>query len=545
MLRLLNGGLDLAVEQVLGGEMAWVAENDPNAAKILAHHWPDVPNWGDITAVDWSHVEPVDIVTAGFPCFAAETLILTARGYIPIETIKVGDSVLTHKGRWKPVTSVMARDQAPLWQVKVAHPITTTAEHPFYTRLQGRVWNNSRRRYDRTFSPPDWTVASEMVPWKHRVGHVLPPIVQPIEADEAIWWLGGRYLADGYRQRRTKTGGGNPVIGDQGRVVICCGRGKEEELRKHLNSAELHATEAAERTVTKFHITNQRFYRFCGQFGAGAANKALSPEAFALPADLAEQLLAGWLAGDGHRDSSGWQGSTTSKSLALGMVMLAHRSRGVAASVAYHEPESTKVIEGRVVNQRPWWRVAIPNRNRRGLVEGDYAWRFVIGSRELVKTARVYNISVADDESYIADGVIVHNCQDVSSAGLRTGLREGTRSGVWAHVATAIAALRPNLVFLENVRGLLSAYADSDMEPCPWCLGDAGHEYSLRAAGAVCGDLADIGFDAEWRSLRASDICAPHRRERVFILAWPAADAGRSGRQGLGPSIQDGRAVVA
>src|SRR5437879_10155185 len=45
-----------------------MAENDPHASKVLAHHWPTVPNLGDITAIDWAGVEPVHIVAAGFPC---------------------------------------------------------------------------------------------------------------------------------------------------------------------------------------------------------------------------------------------------------------------------------------------------------------------------------------------------------------------------------------------------------------------------------------------------------------------------------------------
>ncbi|GHJ52969.1 hypothetical protein Nm8I071_22760 [Nonomuraea sp. TT08I-71] len=62
------GGLDLAVELVLGGRLAWYAETDRHARTVLDHHWPDVPNLGDIRAVDWSHVPPVDVLTAGFPC---------------------------------------------------------------------------------------------------------------------------------------------------------------------------------------------------------------------------------------------------------------------------------------------------------------------------------------------------------------------------------------------------------------------------------------------------------------------------------------------
>lgn len=118
-------------------------------------------------------------------------------------------------------------------------------------------------------------------------------------------------------------------------------------------------------------------------------------------------------------------------------------------------------------------------------------------------------------------------CTDVSAAGRRAGLMPGTRSGLWTQIARAIRILRPPLVFLENVRGLLSARAHSDVEPCPWCVGDPPDEHALRALGAVLADLASLGFDAEWVSVRAGDIGAPHRRERVFVLAWPAAHPDR------------------
>ena len=111
-------------------------------------------------------------------------------------------------------------------------------------------------------------------------------------------------------------------------------------------------------------------------------------------------------------------------------------------------------------------------------------------------------------------------CQDVSHAGKRAGIRPGTRSGLWEHFAYAIDQLRPGLVVIENVRGLLSASAHSDLEPCPWCLGD-GSDGHLRALGAVLGGLADIGYDASWVGLRASGVGACHGRFRVFIAAHP------------------------
>lgn len=126
-------------------------------------------------------------------------------------------------------------------------------------------------------------------------------------------------------------------------------------------------------------------------------------------------------------------------------------------------------------------------------------------------------------------------CQDVSLAGQRAGLRHGNRSGVWHHCVRAIASLKPRLVVIENVPGLLSSPADGDMEPCPWCLGDSGGEPPLRALGAVLADLAELGLDAEWTSVRASDVGACHQRNRVFVLAWPADTKGtglEDGREG-------------
>jgi DNA (cytosine-5)-methyltransferase 1 len=119
-------------------------------------------------------------------------------------------------------------------------------------------------------------------------------------------------------------------------------------------------------------------------------------------------------------------------------------------------------------------------------------------------------------------------CTDVSTAGKRAGLKPGTRSGLWSHMAYAIAQLHPKLVVIENVRGLLSADASCDLEPCPWCVGDSEGR-PLRALGAVLGDLAQLGYDARWVGLPASDVGAPHERWREFITARPTADHHRIG----------------
>lgn len=120
-------------------------------------------------------------------------------------------------------------------------------------------------------------------------------------------------------------------------------------------------------------------------------------------------------------------------------------------------------------------------------------------------------------------------CQDLSHAGKRAGMKAGTRSGLWASMCDAIDIIRPSLVIWENVRGALSAEATpGDLESCEFCVGDPG-DASLRALGRVLGDLAELGYDAAWCSLRAADVGAPHGRYRVFVLAWPAADTDDDG----------------
>ena len=124
-------------------------------------------------------------------------------------------------------------------------------------------------------------------------------------------------------------------------------------------------------------------------------------------------------------------------------------------------------------------------------------------------------------------------CQDLSSAGRRAGMTDGTRSNLWVQMREAIAHVKPTFVVWENVRGAFSAAADSDLELCPGCVGDGGSQPHLRALGRVLGDLSDLGFDAEWRGLRAADVGACHGRFRVFVLAWrrDAADTYRVGRE--------------
>lgn len=88
----------------LGWEPLAFSEIDPFPSTVLQHHYPNVPNLGDITKIDWNPYKgQADLVVGGSPCFPSGTLILTSERLKPIEEVKVGDMVLTHLNRWRRV----------------------------------------------------------------------------------------------------------------------------------------------------------------------------------------------------------------------------------------------------------------------------------------------------------------------------------------------------------------------------------------------------------------------------------------------------------
>lgn len=62
------GGLGMAVDEVFGSKPAWFAEFDTAPSKVLAYRHPDIPNYGDVTAVDWTTTPRVNVMAAGYPC---------------------------------------------------------------------------------------------------------------------------------------------------------------------------------------------------------------------------------------------------------------------------------------------------------------------------------------------------------------------------------------------------------------------------------------------------------------------------------------------
>jgi DNA (cytosine-5)-methyltransferase 1 len=142
-------------------------------------------------------------------------------------------------------------------------------------------------------------------------------------------------------------------------------------------------------------------------------------------------------------------------------------------------------------------------------------------------------------------------CTDISIAGKQAGIVQGKQSGLFFELIRIIASIRPDFVLLENVSHLLTG-GDSVEEPlwnCTCCnhleeiyaqpasrtvvcanccreMGNAPARLIFTAwMGTVLKELSQIGYDAEWSSVSCAEVGGVHKRERIFIIAYPTADS--------------------
>lgn len=433
----------------------------------------------DIRRVYAGDIPKADCWCFGFPCFVRGTYILTEKGYIPIENVSVGDRVLTHKGRWKTVTSIMQRDNARVWNVNGFGilPTGTTAEHPYYVT--------------RVSEPIEFKPVKELNDSYYST--MVLPDEEPNEYSKEIWWIIGRYIADGWRVRRQDRPRG-------GRIVFAVSDKKREEFEHRLSEANLHGTYTEERTCGKYHVCNNQLYEYLGIFGEYAYGKRIPREALCLPREKAEYFYNGYMSGDDRNDKE--EATSTNAAVILGMCIIAQRLGKPVPAVYYTKRDSKCTIEGRECKQRDTYTFRISNKSVKGYYRGRYVCRKLYQPTESDQYETVYNLSVEEDESYIANGAIVHNCQDISVAGKQVGF-QGNRSSLFFRVMYLIGQLKeedkPTYLFIENVKNLLSV--------------NGGWDFARLLI-----EMEQGGYDAEWQVLNSKDFGVPQNRERCFII---------------------------
>lgn len=357
--------------------------------------------WHDVNRMLTLNTEQSRRAQAMHVCLARGSLVLTRGGYKPIQEVQVGEHVLTHKGRWRPVLAVQNTGVRPVVTVHAqgVPGLTLTPDH--------KLWTRDVRAYARKSDylrkvEPSWVPAVDTV--GSYVNRKLPPVEASGVAGLNIWWIVGRWLADGH-------------IDARGGAVISCGAKKRAELDARLGDfgGNPHRNTSENCTQILLRDPERTLRNILKTCGAGAIGKHLPPDAYTLPTEHAKALLDGYLAGDGHYlpARNRWLASSVSRELLLGMAFLAQRAYGAVASVYPGRSARRGRIVGRDVNMRADWMFCfdVPDLIRRKgpLLLDDGAW-VKVRSADPAGEVETWNLRVAEDESYTAEGCVVKNC---------------------------------------------------------------------------------------------------------------------------------------
>lgn len=488
----------------LGWEPLAFSEIDPFPSTVLQHHYPNVPNLGDITKIDWNPYKgQADLVVGGSPCFPSGTLILTSERLKPIEEVKVGDMVLTHLNRWRRVIQTGSKiSDTIVLKGQGVSSLECTPNHPFWST--GKTKN--KHLGIRQLEEPKWLEAENMPGrmWlnMNATGACLP-IPDPNETEAHVrislstpfFYFVGRWLGDGWANSHKRK---NRINSNMKRVYVCCAHELADDLEKKLEDTGLHFGRVEQPSTTRFTCSSMALFDWLTtNFGIHAAGKNLPSWVFGMKREWRQALFDGYLESDGCILSNGKKTTSISLPLTTGMKILAS-GLGKASSVTYSMPKRKLcVIEGRIVNEHGFYSQTYYSNSRSALISKDGFWGLVRKKLPGRKNIRVYNLEVEDDHSYVAAGIAVHNCQSFSVAGKREGLAGA--SGLMFEYIRAVRELRPRWFVWENVPGAFTS--------------ERGEAYRQ-----LLSEMDALGYGLAWRVLDAQFFGVAQRRERVFLV---------------------------
>lgn len=357
----------------------------------------------------WTHQPP----PAAHPgtCLEEGTTILTRRGLRPIEHIEVGDQVWTHRGRWRHVIGVRSFLSPTLRLTITGHAgLRATAHHRWFT-FDGWTQPKGIAHAGRSLvvrSSDD--LQDALMVHAETFGRLAAPQDCPAMPSAAFARFCGHYVADGSFHDRSGPG-------DEG--IVYPRSDKADLVLANAATADVAMTEWAPQNDgvrrLRFRADLARF--MAREFGGKSVERTLPAWLLGAPLEQREAFLDGYLAGDGHwaampGKTPHFAYSTSSRALAYGVVMLA-RSLGMHACVTDRLWPPDCMVKGRVcrATHEVFHVVVYPERPATRL----RMWRhegFVVSRVRSVNpadTTLVYDLTVEDDESFIADGLVSHN----------------------------------------------------------------------------------------------------------------------------------------
>lgn len=568
------GGSSQGIEYA--GVPIWYAANHSAYALGLHERYfrdvlrrPDVEHFvADLVDEDAkSYIRPEDLPRADFcwaspSCFPAGTLILVKRGLVPIEDVTTSDEAWTHMQRWRPVSATMQRTSDTVILSGEGHRrLEVTPNHGIWARSHirthergpdpllphdcpmcgepcppsGRGAGLSRRfctklcgqryrdlRNGRALSGAFRVEASAMAGLRWATPTRICGVELPAFPPEIGWWWLGRWLGDGWYSN--------------GEVIICAGKHEAATVAGRLG----HGWRQRETATTINFILNAADHWSSSalgswlveQFGKGAINKTIPAWLLALPLCDQRQFLEGYVSADGHRfRGTTVRTSSVSKALTLGVRLIA-ANLGFSAGLQFSPKRGPHSISGRAVKTNESWSaqwVESPTYRQSAISEDDRLWSKVGEVKPGRTMVDVFNITVDEDHTYVADGIVVYNCTNHSSANATKAYAE--QKSLFDMVdpeydervthsersrATAVCVLRyvarhmPRVVAVENVIEFanwgerIGSTNKGDGSTFRWWLGE----------------FAKLGYHHRTLWLNSMFFGAPQSRDRMYVVFW-------------------------
>jgi DNA (cytosine-5)-methyltransferase 1 len=526
-------------------ECVFANDYDSNSEKIYKLNHSTVNfKLEDLNKIKIDDIPDHDILCGGFPCFIIGTQTLTDNGYKNIEDVRLTDKLLTHSGNFQNILNLQKKIYSGyLYDIKIKYHheiISSTEEHPYYVREKKKIWNNSNREYTILYSEPKWKNANELTMNDYfgmiiNQNKIIPEFTFEkvinqqktekvyIKLDNLDYWFVMGYLIDNNYIDETKNKDGINMY--KINFSINNKDGLENEIFERINKVIpiIYKNSYTENEFKEFSFSNFIWYNILKEFRINIYEKDIHEkdihEKDIYEKDIHEKLIPEWIQDapkefiqefiNGYMKSKNnvnkiLQFTTVSLNLALGFQRL-YSKLGRIFSINKCIHTNTCTIKDRLINKKYTYfirEVLEKEQNSKSFIDGKYIWYapFKITKKKIIDIP-VYNFEVENDNSYIVENTIVHNCQPFSIAGEKKGF-DDVRSNVFWKLCEIIKNKNPEILILENVKNLKSH--------------DDGNTYQI-----IEDNLKTLGYHIKSSILDTSQITnIPQHRERIYIICF-------------------------
>lgn len=368
----------------------------------------------------------IDIIVGGPPCFIAGTKILTYSGYKNIEDVVLEDKLLTHTGNFQELVNLQHKIYTgDIYELKIKYHyniIKCTEEHPFYVSEKYKIWDNSIKKYIIYFKEPIWKKAKELTNNDYfgmviNNNEIIPEFTfnkKIILDDPEYWYIMGYFIA---------------------------------ETMNMQNSIKENIKFVSKLTYQKIKQSKFVWYKILKMFGKYPDEKKIPEWVQDAPKQFIQKFIDGYLKANNFIIKNGIIEITTiSINLALGIQRL-YLKLGHIVSITKHIYSKRYTYCIKNVLQK--------EKNISTFIKNNYVWYkpFKI-TKKYETNINVYNFEVSNDNSYIVENIIVHNCQSYSIAGKRD--KNDPRNTLFMEYVKYLDYFKPKAFIMENVIGMLS-----------------------------------------------------------------------------------------